>query len=403
MKPIELVNLRKGDILYEQGSNNSDIFLIASGQVVMFHSDKDSRTDCETRGRGSILGALSVMMQSPRFVSAQALEDTCVIRMPAEALLANYDTVDPILRACIDTAICFNARLNTAQASSNTSVPKTGTVVANADALLERLKFEIDLQTSIINREFTMVYQPIVNLQTGKILGFEALMRWIHPVRGFVPPDEFITVAEDLGAIGALTDFAVEESCRTLKNILDQTDGDPDFFASINVSGRDISRLGFAESLALTLDRYGIAPKSIRLEITETACIFDSQIVRDNLEAFKTMGFGLSIDDFGTGYSNLAHFKTMPLSTLKIDRAFAGDAHENPVSGSIVAMLVGLGTALNVDIVAEGVETVHDVRALTNLGCRMAQGYFFHKPTNSNDLLALVSADQGRHPISSVA
>ncbi|WP_296417347.1 EAL domain-containing protein [Pseudooctadecabacter sp.] len=403
MQPVGLVALRAGDVLYEQGDHNTDAFVVASGEVVMFRTEQGKRYDCETRGRGAVLGGLSVLTNHPRYVGAQAVTDTIVFRVAASHILNDFDAISPLLRACVETSIAFNARLSSVSSDTAAAPPAATPKVKNADDLIERYKFEIDLLRSIAKSEFSMVYQPIVTLQTGDIVGFEALMRWCHPERGFVPPDQFITVAEDLGVIGSLTEFALVETCKTLNKIKGTRQSDRDFFASINISGHDVARPGFAAQLTDILSRHDIAPNLIKLEVTETAFVPDNEDVLDNLHGIQGLGCGLSIDDFGTGYSNLAHLKTMPLSALKIDRAFAGDAHCNRVSGSIVSMLVGLGTALNVDIVAEGVETEVDVKALSDLGCSLAQGFYFHRPANGQDLLGLLGAGPRNPELESVA
>jgi len=403
MHPVGLVSLRAGDLLYEQGDHNTDAFVVASGEVMMFRSERGKRIDCERRGRGSVLGGLSVLTNQSRYVGAQAMTDAVVFRVASHHVINELDAVSPMLRACIDTAITFNARLSQALLEQPETVPKAEAEVADTEALIERYKFEIDLLRSISKNELSMAYQPIVTLQSGEIVGFEALMRWVHPERGYVPPDKFIAVAEDLGVVGSLTNFAIEETLKTLKQISKSQDGQEPFFASINISGHDVARPGFATHVATLLDQFDVDPSQIKLEVTETAFIPDNEDVLENLHSLESLGCSLSIDDFGTGYSNLAHLKIMPVSTLKIDRAFAGDAHCNRVSGSIVAMLVGLGTALDVDIVAEGVETQEDVEALSGLGCTLGQGYHFHRPTGEQNLLHLLHAGSDRASLESVA
>ena len=399
MQPVKEINLKTGDVLYEQGDSNDCAFVVASGEVIMYFTEDGTRHDCERRGPGSVLGSLSVLTKQPRYVSAQAVEDTIVFRISAEHILNDFDRVGPLLRTCVETSISFNARLKTAKTRAQVPaelipskvVPKTSAAVDHADAIIERYRFEIDILKGIEAGQFFMVYQPIVTMDTGATIGFEALMRWQHPERGFVPPDHFIPVAEDLGVIGALTDIALEQTCDTLHQLQQAIATDAPLFASINVSGHDIARVGFPEVLAHTLDRHHLWPHQVKLEVTETAILPNNPTVIENLAALQSLGCGISIDDFGTGYSNLSHLKTLPLSALKIDRAFAGDAHCNEVSGSIVAMLVGLGDSLGVDIVAEGVETAEDVKVLSGLGCTYAQGYYYHRPAPKEELMTLLS------------
>ncbi len=392
---IQTIHLSAGEILYSKGDIAKDVYVIAQGQMAMFHSNDEIQHTYEIREQGGVLGALSILTGFPRHVGTRAITDVTLFKIHPDQILRDFDRIDPLLRECIETAITFNHRLLEGAPPNHDgrNTPKERRDAAKL--VLEKYSFEVDLLNSIASNDFSMVYQPIVTLQTADVVGFEALMRWTHPTRGFVPPDIFIAVAEQMGVIGSLTELAMTQSCLTLQELQKRSGGKRRYFASVNISGHDVARKGFADQLAYILDDHDIAPEQIKLEVTETAIIPNTQTVADNLAAFQSLGCGLSIDDFGTGYSNLAHLKSLPLSALKIDRAFAGDAHKNHVSCSIVSMLVSLGHALNVDIVAEGVETDDDVKALSDLGCNFAQGYFFHRPASKDDLIHLLTPDHG--------
>ena len=170
---------------------------------------------------------------------------------------------------------------------------------------------------------------------------------------------------------------------------------DAEHFMSVNVSGVDVGRNGFPDFVSHVLDRNSLEPHHLRLEVTETSLVPSSEIARDNLDRLQHLGVGISIDDFGTGYSNLGYLKYLPLTALKIDRAFAGDAHCNSISQSIVRMLVALGRELDVDVVAEGLEKPETVETLRNLGCCLAQGYHFFRPLAVSDAISLVTEGLG--------
>ena len=355
--------------------------------MAVYQGDQILGNAPDIRNPGDILGELAVLTGLPRQVNTRAFTDATLFKIASSQIEHEFTLIDPLLRACIETSITYNQQLLGAQQFISDTRPQK----LQAAQILEKIEFEVDLINSIEAGDFSMVYQPIVILDTAEVVGFEALMRWTHPVRGFVSPDIFIKAAERLGVIGTLTDFALVQSCETLKKLEEQNGAEQRFFASVNISGHDIGRKGFADNLAFILDQNDIAPEQIKLEVTETAIIPKTQTVIDNLRAFRGLGCGLSIDDFGTGYSNLAYLKTLPLSTLKIDRAFSADAHKNRVSGSIVSMLLNLGADLNIDIIAEGVETSDDVQTLSDLGCRLAQGYYFYRPSTQDALLNLSS------------
>ncbi len=391
--------LNPGDLLYTEGGENDCGYIIESGEIILYGTIDGKRVDIERRGPGSIVGELSVLTGRPRTVSVAALTECRAFRVSASQILALFEKLDPVLRACIDTSITFNATLQDQAANSDrprqevTLAPST---LSNAEELIAELRFENDLVRGLQNGEFKMVYQPIVGLTEGDIVGFEALMRWTHPEMGFVPPDRFIQAAERIGAIHELTDFALMEACSALSRLRTQPDTPTDLFASVNISGQDIVRPGFVDFLTHVIDLHNLEPRHIKLEVTETALIADFDAADIHFKRLRELGFGLSIDDFGTGYSNLGYLKSLPLTALKIDRAFAGDAHQNAVSRGIVRLLIALGKELGVDIIAEGLETIDDVQTLRNLGCRYAQGYYFHKPMAEAELAAQLQTDSGK-------
>lgn len=385
--------LQKGETLYRQGEPNDSAFIVASGEILLYRHVNGKRFDCERRRAGCILGETSILTGDTRVVSVEALEETRLYRISAEEILQKFNDLGPIVRACVDTTIDFVGRFNAPQvgdtSASNLRIVENN--LSNAHELIECFQFEQDIIRGLKQGQFHMLYQPIVDLSDGGIRGFEALMRWRHPKRGFVPPDQFIHVAEDVGLIGQLTEFALLEATEALARLSELGEGT--LFASINVSGQDVDRAGFVDFLEHALDRNDLLPDQVKLEVTETALVPDSEQAAQNLEQLRRLGCGISIDDFGTGYSNLGYLKALPLTALKIDRSFAGDAVSNTVSRSIVRMLVGLGHDLGVDVIAEGLETEEDVDMLRACGCQLAQGYVFHRPMPFAQLKALLVGD----------
>ncbi|SHG41768.1 EAL domain-containing protein [Cognatishimia maritima] len=389
------VNLKKGDILYRQGDPNDSAYIVESGEILLFSHVDGQRVNCERRSAGCILGETSILTGNPRAVSVEAVVDTRLYKVTADDILKQYGALDPVLRACIETTIDFVARINTPVDISSDDVPLVPSTLSNAEELIERFKFEVDIEKGLQNDQFYMIYQPIVQLADGRIRGFEALMRWQHPEWGNVPPDRFIDVAEAMGSVGLLTEFALVEACQSLARI--NRSRDRPLFASVNISGQDVGRAGFVDFLEHLLDLHDLDPKMIKLEVTETALLPEDDQVAANLVLLRQLGCGISIDDFGTGYSNLGYLKALPLTALKIDRAFAGDVSKNPVSRSIVRLLVGLGRELGVDVIAEGLEAQEDVEILCESGCRYAQGFHFYKPMLLPQLEACLSAERANH------
>lgn len=391
MSSVLELRLSPGDILYHEGDDNEFAYVIETGAVVLYRTEAGQRVYVEKRGAGSIIGELSILTSQPRAVTVEAVAPTTVYRISADRIRRRFEEIDPILRACIDTSINFASTFTQQKATSAEDVPLAASTLRNAGKLIEEFRLETDILRGVDRGEFSLLFQPIVELSDSHIVGCEALMRWQHPVMNSVSPDRFIRIAEDTGSIKQLTEFAVVEGCATLKR-LKALDACPDgFFLSINVSGKDIGRRGFIDFLGFTLEANDLSPEDVKLEITETALIPDVAIANKNLKQLQDLGCGISIDDFGTGHSNFAYLRSLPLTSLKIDRAFAGEAHSNPVSQSIVKLLIKLGRDLDVDIIAEGVETSDDVATLRSLGCQFAQGYYYHRPIPESELSAVIS------------
>ncbi len=389
------VVLEAGDLLYRAGDDYDLGYIVESGEIVLYNMIDGKRVEFERRGPGSIVGELSILTNQPRTVTAEARTPCTLYRISADHILERWDQLDPILRACIETSINFTATLSKRVYDATSEIEYAEQTLFDPDALIEQFNFERDIYSAISEQQFSLVYQPVVSLSDSRIVGIEALMRWQHPTQGNIPPFKFIQAAEAIGAIGKLTEFAIAEACGALKRMRSWLSPDSDFYVAVNVSGCDIGEGRFVDYVAHMLDLHDLDPKHLKIEVTETSLVEDPETAARHLQLLRALGCGISIDDFGTGYSNLAYLKQLPLTTLKIDRAFAGDAHGNAVSRSIVSMLLGLGREMDVEIVAEGLETIDDVDVLKGLGCSFAQGFYFYKPMPEQNILKLLQKQQG--------
>ena len=383
--------LEPGDFLYREGDPPSCAFLLESGEITLFSELTGSRIDCERRGPGSIVGELSILTGQPRAVSVEATTACRLYRISAEQILTRFERLDPVLRACIETSISFTATFANRMSQQGGDAQFAPATLRNARKLIDQFKFEADIYRGLADDQFHMVYQPIVEIGDTRVVGVEALMRWDHPERGPVAPTRFVATAEAMGSVRDLTKFALWEACGALARIRRAAPAPKGFYAAVNISGQDVVQDDFVDFVAHVVDRNELPAGAIRLEITESDLISDPAAAARNLERLRTQGCAVSIDDFGTGYSNLAYLKTLPLSAIKIDRAFAADAKSNGVSRSIVRMLLGLGQEMGVDIIAEGLECLEDVEMLRSLGCTYAQGYVFHKPMRELEIVRLMA------------
>jgi diguanylate cyclase (GGDEF)-like protein/PAS domain S-box-containing protein len=253
------------------------------------------------------------------------------------------------------------------------------------------LQLETDLRRAVEREEFFIQYQPIVDLDNFHLRGFEALVRWRHPERGFVSPIDFIPVAEETGLIVQIGEFVLRESCKQMQRWQKLFPSDPPLFISVNLSGRQFAQHDLINEVAYILNETKIDPHSLKLEITESVVMENIETATEMLRQLRALGVQLSIDDFGTGYSSLSYLHRFPIDTLKIDRSFVTAMSDNNENTEIVRTIVMLAQNLGMDVVAEGVETNEQLALLRKLGCENGQGYFFSKPVHTDGAEKIIS------------
>lgn len=236
------------------------------------------------------------------------------------------------------------------------------------------LDMESDLRHALDEQLLQVHYQPIVELSTGKAVGLEALARWDHPTLGWVPPDEFVALAEETGLVRRLDQWVLQTALRDVAMLHEQR---PELTLSVNLSAMHLHERALAARIAHTVQASGVRPELLTMEITETAAMWDPRRTLDSLTALQSAGIGVVLDDFGTGYSNFGYLKKFPLRGLKIDRVFVEQIDVDPQDAAIVAALITLSESLGIGVIAEGVETRGQQLRLLELGCRRAQGYLF--------------------------
>ncbi len=244
------------------------------------------------------------------------------------------------------------------------------------------LELETDLRRAIERREFRIHYQPIVSLETGGIIGFEALLRWQHPERGLLCPAEFIRVAEETGLIIPIGGWALREACRRMRIWQGRVGANPALAISVNLSAKQFSQPGLVEQVDRTLQETGFNAHDLRLEITESVVMEDAGAATAMLLQLRGLGVKLYIDDFGTGYSSLSYLHRFPIDTLKVDRSFVGQMTARDENLEIVRTIVELGHNLGMEVMAEGVENEEQLGQLKRLGCEYGQGYLFSRPVD---------------------
>ena len=256
------------------------------------------------------------------------------------------------------------------------------------DAAKEKLTMERDLPRALARSEFTLRYQPQLDIRSGSVVGVEALLRWIHPEFGLVKPAQFIPAAEQSGLIEAIGEWVLSTAC--VQACIWQGSGLPEMTIAVNLSVRQCLNPRLHDMVARVLSDTGIDPQRLELEITESVAMNSAEAAVANIRDLKAMGIRLSIDDFGTGYSALSQLKCCPVSKLKIDQSFVRNLGFDATDAAIVRAIIFLGHSLEMAVIAEGVETDRQLALLTAYGCDEIQGYLLAPPAAAGDTPELI-------------
>jgi len=267
---------------------------------------------------------------------------------------------------------------------------------ARAITLLET---ETDLRHALDRGELVVHYQPIVSLADGTLLGFEALVRWRHPRKGLLLPLEFIPLAEETGLISALGRWVVDEACAALQRWRARFPVSAPLVMSVNISSRQFSTPGLVDDVAAIIRKHGLPPGALTLEITESLLLEHGDAAAGILERLRALGIGLALDDFGTGYSSLSYLHLLPLSNLKIDRSFVERIDTDPKTAQIVYAIVDLARALQLDVIAEGVESTGQLARLVDAHCARGQGFHFSAAVDEAEIAGLLAGGSVRLPL----
>jgi EAL domain-containing protein (putative c-di-GMP-specific phosphodiesterase class I) len=268
--------------------------------------------------------------------------------------------------------------------------------LGETDAQLERQRaLERDLRSALQDDALSLVYQPLHDLRTGEVRKFEALLRWTHPDWGHVSPSEFVPLAEQSGQIVQLGTWVLHQACRQVREW--QRLAYAPVQVCVNVSPLQFAQPGFYDSVVKALELHQLMPDALELELTESIVLHGVDHVTSTLDRLRRLGVGLAIDDFGTGYSSLAYLRDLPIDTIKIDRSFVKDLG-SPRKGpqfalALVEAITGIARYLDLDIVAEGIETPAQLELLQSLGCHLGQGYYFAKPMTPDRVEAYLRRD----------
>ena len=410
--PLDHISLPVGTRLFSEGEPGDNAYLIRSGEIEIVVERDGREFVIARRGPGEIIGEMALLDGGPRSATARVVVPIEVIAISLRQLEQRIANTDPILRMCLGVVIeRYRETLKFSQIgegprpTARVSVTERASISAKAvgqdfRAAVELLTLEREIAFGLAHGEFEIFLQPIVALGDRSLAGFEALIRWNHPVRGLMLPAHFIAVAESSGLILQLTEWVLRETIRIIPKLLmaaaPPAAGEEPLFVSVNVSGHDLVQPEFAETIKTILREGLVDPRHLKLEITESMLMKDPDRAGRILEACREHGMGIAVDDFGTGYSSLSYLSTLPITKLKIDRCFVKAMTTDPTSRKIVNTIRFLARELNIPVVAEGIESEAEAMALEALKCEYGQGYLFGRPMPASDALLLLRAHSAR-------
>jgi EAL domain-containing protein (putative c-di-GMP-specific phosphodiesterase class I) len=261
--------------------------------------------------------------------------------------------------------------------------------------VVDRLQLENDLRHAFERNHLELYYQPIVSLKDESIVGFEALLRWNHPDKGFIPPREFVSVAEETGLIFSLGPWVLKQACLQMRRWQELYPCDPPLTISVNLSVRQFEQSDLADQVLRVLHETGLKPSSLSLELTENMLMGNGDSVHEHLNRLQKIGVRIMIDDFGTGYSSLSYLQRYPINTLKIDHSFINQMGTIGDRSEIVRTILVLARELGMDTIAEGVESQDQLAQLKEMKCEFGQGFFISHPVSQSDAERLLQAQYG--------
>ncbi len=384
-----------GEEIFRLGDRGRNAYIIERRKVEVTATRGGKNVVIAEMGKGEIFGEMSMIDDAPRSATVTAREDTEVIVIQPSRFIQPLASADPLMNLLLRVVL---TRFRDVQRQLSGMKTESGEIDPSLEEIrnlaLRRINIEMDMRQGLEVEEFELHYQPIVSLDSGHIVGFEALMRWQRKDGELISPMEFIPLAEETGLIVELGRWALEIGLRDQLRFASHFSAVfPDLpppFMSVNVSGLQLSELTEIDRLATIIEQSGVNPANIKLEMTETLLVEAPEHAAVALKKIKELGVSIAIDDFGTGYSSLSYLHQFPLDTLKIDRSFVFNMDKSENSKRIVGSIAQLALALEMDIVAEGIEEKAQMDALRNLGCHYGQGYYMAKPATAENTIELI-------------
>jgi len=380
--------LKEGEWLFKEGDAGDTAFVIENGLLEICREEDGKTEHIAQLGPGELIGEMTLIDKLPRSASAFARQPTRLRVLTGEHLSQKLADADPLLRLLLKMILQRYRSVTHGEQASQEEQKK------DRAAVIKRIEIEHELEQALEREEFVLYFQPIVNLGSFTMAGFEALVRWVSPTRGFVPPGEFIPIVEESHLIHPVGRWILRKGCEVLKRLaaVSSAHGEP-IFMNVNLSGKQLATPDYFDEIKEAIEISGIDPSQLKLEITESLLMNNLDIATDLLDKCRDLGVRIALDDFGTGYSSLGYLRRLPVNTIKVDRSFVKPILEDVGSGKILRAISALAHSLGMDLVAEGIETQDQAYAIAALGFEYGQGFLFSKAVPEPQAAELLRRD----------
>lgn len=379
-----------GQLIFQHGDWGDCAYLIEKGVVEVFVVVQGAERRIKLLGKDELFGEVSLIDHQPRTATVRAIDETVLVPIPRKLVEELLERSDPILRHLLMVILdrFRHRQWSVAEQSSGATMSHEQSIRRNAvkGVATQRLSLAHGMQRALLREEFQMYYQPICDLADGHVAGFEALIRWVHPVDGLMLPKDFVWVAEQTGIIREIGLWTLERACLDWPMLRRFTNHQTPF-VSVNLSAAQISNELLAQDVQTILSSQNMNPTELKLELTETVMVEQPEAALKVLERLVELGCGLALDDYGAGHSSLSRLQRYPLGTLKIDHTFIAPILESAQSLEIVRSSIALAHSLGMDVVAEGIESEAVRAKLVEIGCDFGQGWHLGRPAPLAELM----------------
>jgi EAL domain-containing protein (putative c-di-GMP-specific phosphodiesterase class I) len=377
------IRLQPGEVLFREGDPPTTAFILDEGQVEIRATQRGQQVMLALLGPGAIIGEMAVIDAAPRTATAVALSACRLNALDRAQIAARIEGADPVIRALLQgTLQRYRSALSALQGGA---AGTASLAVAGEAAGVGKMRLESQLRSALSDGGLDLRYQPLLEVASGRIAGFEALVRWTHPERGPISPAEFVALAEETSLIVPVGEYVFDTACAAAREFIDAA-GRP-LFVAVNVSARQLREPGLLERVIARVDAAGLPRGSIKIEITESQAM-NPVLMQGFIALCHGHGVKVALDDFGTGYSHLTQMHLLPFDTIKIDQGFVRNMLTDARSMAIVETIVAMAKSLDASIVVEGIESEAELAVLKRLGCDYAQGWLVGKPQTRDELLA---------------